>query len=71
MTWARMGLARAPPERRGPARARPERQPLREKQFPSYAGKVFLDVGMNVGVYSLVAASYGMKVVGFEAMPQT
>ena len=37
--------------------------------FPRLRGETFLDVGMNVGTYGLLAASYGMKVIGFEPMP--
>ena len=33
LIWARMGPARAPPERQGPARAPPERRRLPEKNI--------------------------------------
>jgi len=34
-------------------------------------GRVFLDVGANVGLYSLVAAARGATVVAFEPNPRT
>jgi len=49
-------------------------QEFEEMAFTLHAlrpGDLFLDVGANVGAFSILAASRGARVIGFEPVPET
>ena len=43
-------------------------EPFEDEVFPKFAGRTFLDVGANMGMYTLLAAACGLRVVAFEPM---